>query len=124
MIFWLGLLGQGEADRSMIDRGRRRFKCNGGWPGTCALPPKPNERRISVDRAQKEEKVASLHEAFQSAVLVVVAHQNGMSVAESTELRREMYKAGAGFRVTKNRLARIALKIGRASCRERVCQDV
>ncbi len=63
-----------------------------------------------MDRAQKEEKVASLHEAFQSAAMVVVAHQNGMSVAESTELRREMYKAGANFRVTKNRLARIALK--------------
>lgn len=63
-----------------------------------------------MDRAQKEEKVASLHDAFKSAAMVVVAHQNGMSVAESTELRRSMYSAGASFRVTKNRLARIALK--------------
>lgn len=63
-----------------------------------------------MDRAQKEAKVTSLHDAFQSAVLVVVAHQNGLSVAESTDLRREMHKAGATFRVTKNRLARIALE--------------
>jgi large subunit ribosomal protein L10 len=63
-----------------------------------------------VDRAQKEEKVASLHTALQSATLVVVAHQNGMSVSESTDLRRAMYQAGARFRITKNRLARIALK--------------
>jgi large subunit ribosomal protein L10 len=63
-----------------------------------------------VIRAQKEDKVASLHASFQAADLVVVAHQTGMTVAESTDLRRRMREAGASFRVTKNRLARIALK--------------
>ena len=63
-----------------------------------------------MNRTQKEEKVAALHESLKEAVLVVVAHQNGLSVGESTDLRRRMYQAGANFRVTKNRLARIALK--------------
>lgn len=63
-----------------------------------------------MDRAQKEVKVAALHDAFRSAQLVVVAHQSGMTVAQSTDLRRKMRAAGASFRVTKNRLARIALK--------------
>lgn len=63
-----------------------------------------------MDRAQKEEKVAVLHEAFLGAGLVVILHQAGLSVKESTALRGQVRKAGAGFRVTKNRLARIALK--------------
>ena len=36
--------------------------------------------------------------------------QDGLSVAQSTELRREMRNAGASFKVTKNRLTRLALK--------------
>jgi large subunit ribosomal protein L10 len=63
-----------------------------------------------VKREQKEDKVATLHASFRSADLVVVAHQSGMTVAESTDLRRRMREAGGAFRVTKNRLARIALK--------------
>ena len=61
-------------------------------------------------RAQKEDKVAALHESFQSASLVLVAHQVGLTVTESQDLRRQVRAAGAGFRVTKNRLAKIALK--------------
>ena len=63
-----------------------------------------------MDRTQKEELVASFNEAFSGATLVVVTSQNGLSVAQSTELRREMRNAGASFKVTKNRLTRLALK--------------
>ena len=63
-----------------------------------------------MDRAQKEAKVAEMHQSFQGAEIMVVTHQSGMTVAESTDLRRQMRAAGATFRVTKNRLARIALK--------------
>ena len=63
-----------------------------------------------MDRAEKAAKVAEMHKSFQGAEIMVVTHQSGMTVAESTDLRRQMRAAGAGFRVTKNRLARIALK--------------
>ncbi len=63
-----------------------------------------------MKREQKEDKVAALHQSFQSAEMVVVTHQTGMTVAETTDLRRRMRAAGASFHVTKNRLARIALK--------------
>ena len=63
-----------------------------------------------MDRTQKEELVASFNDAFSEATLVVVTSQNGLSVAQSTELRREMRNAGASFKVTKNRLTRLALK--------------
>ena len=63
-----------------------------------------------MDRTQKEALVASFNETFSGATLVVVTSQKGLSVAESTELRRQMRDAGANFRVTKNRLTRLALK--------------
>ena len=63
-----------------------------------------------MDRGQKEKLVASLGEVFGSVNLVVVTRPTGLTVAESTELRRRMREAGAGFKVTKNRLTRLALK--------------
>ena len=63
-----------------------------------------------MDRTQKEELVASFNDAFSNATLVVVASQIGLTVAQSTALRKEMRQAGASFKVTKNRLTRLALK--------------
>lgn len=62
-----------------------------------------------MDRSQKEQTVAALRETFQEMTLVVVTHQTGLTVAESTDLRRKMREAGAAFKVTKNRLTRRAL---------------
>ena len=60
-------------------------------------------------RAQKEERVAELQETISGMSLMVVAHQTGMTVAELTALRRRVRDAGAGLKVTKNRLAKIAV---------------
>jgi large subunit ribosomal protein L10 len=62
-----------------------------------------------VNRAQKAELVASLNEVFADTSIVVVAHYSGLSVAEMTDLRAQMRAAGANFKVTKNRLTRLAL---------------
>jgi large subunit ribosomal protein L10 len=62
-----------------------------------------------VDRAQKREFVAELNEVFNSTSAVVVTHYSGLSVAEITDLRRRMRDAGASFKVTKNRLTKLAL---------------
>jgi large subunit ribosomal protein L10 len=62
-----------------------------------------------VNRSQKANLVTSLNKALAETACVVVTHQSGLTVAEVTELRRQMRAAGAGFRVTKNRLARRAL---------------
>lgn len=60
-------------------------------------------------RAKKIPIVESLHDVFDGAGCVVVAHYKGLTVAEINDLRRQMREAGASFRVTKNRLAKIAL---------------
>jgi len=62
-----------------------------------------------VERSQKENLVATLHHALAGTTCVVITHQTGLTVAEVTELRRQMRAAGASFKVTKNRLARRAL---------------
>lgn len=62
-----------------------------------------------MDRAGKEKLVASLNKTLKDAALVVVTQQAGLSVAEITDLRRQMRAAGAGFKVSKNRLTRRAL---------------
>lgn len=51
-----------------------------------------------------------MHRNFGEVALVVVTHQSGLTVAEATDLRRRMREAGANFKVTKNRLARLALE--------------
>jgi len=62
-----------------------------------------------VERSQKEKLVATLQHALADTVCVVITHQTGLTVAQVTELRRQMRAAGASFKVTKNRLARRAL---------------
>ena len=61
-----------------------------------------------MDRAQKSEQVASLNRTLSETSVVVVTRNLGMTVAQSTALRVKMREAGASYKVTKNRLARIA----------------
>jgi len=63
-----------------------------------------------VDRAAKEELVAALNARFAASAAVIVTHQKGLTVAESQALRGAARTAGASYKVTKNRLAKLALK--------------
>lgn len=63
-----------------------------------------------MDRNQKAELVASLNGVFSSAGVVVVTHYSGLNVAEMTDLRAKMLNAGASFKVSKNRMAKLALE--------------
>lgn len=63
-----------------------------------------------MDRNEKAQVVAQLRETLSGAGAVVVTRNLGLTVAQSTALRNKMRDAGAGFKVTKNRLAKIALE--------------
>lgn len=63
-----------------------------------------------MDRAQKAEAVSTLNATLSSAASVVIVRNLGLTVAQSTVLRQQMRDAGASFKVTKNRLANIALE--------------
>lgn len=62
-----------------------------------------------MNRDQKRDLVSALNRVFGDASIVVVVHYTGMTVAEISVLRAQMRAAGASFKVTKNRLTRLAL---------------
>ena len=63
-----------------------------------------------MDRAQKEKVVEELGQIFESSGVVVVAHYEGLTVADMQDLRARASEAGGAVRVAKNRLAKIALE--------------
>jgi large subunit ribosomal protein L10 len=63
-----------------------------------------------MDRSQKADAVASLNATLKEVGVVVVTRNLGLSVAQSTDLRAKMRDAGGSYKVTKNRLAKLAIK--------------
>ena len=63
-----------------------------------------------MDRAQKAELVAELKSTFEGTSVVIVTRNLGLTVAQSTALRTKMREAGASYKVSKNKLARIAVE--------------
>ncbi len=62
-----------------------------------------------MNREEKQELVSDLGGLFEETGIVVVTQYKGLTVAEVSDLRAKVREAGAGFRVTKNRLTRLAL---------------
>ena len=62
-----------------------------------------------MKRSDKNDFVQNLKEELKNSSSVVVAHYAGLSVAETDNLRKEMRSNGAKFKVTKNRLTKLAL---------------
>ena len=69
-----------------------------------------NRKELAVERAAKKEAVESLNEVFKTTGVAVVAHYSGLTVAQMSTLRTQMKAAGASVKVSKNRLAKIALE--------------
>ena len=63
-----------------------------------------------MERTEKREVVTTLTGMFKDAGTIVVAHYSGLTVADMTALRAQMREAGAGVRVAKNRLVKLALE--------------
>lgn len=65
---------------------------------------------MGMSRAQKEDEIKALNERFSNEELVVVAHYSGLTVSEISDFRAQLREQGATFKVTKNSLAKIAIK--------------
>ncbi len=59
-------------------------------------------------RPEKQQAIAEIKEAFQSAKSIVLANNNGLTVAQVTKLRKELREAGVDLKVAKNTLVGIA----------------
>ncbi|MBT3902626.1 MAG: 50S ribosomal protein L10 [Pelagibacteraceae bacterium] len=63
-----------------------------------------------MKRSDKKDLVQNLKDELDSSTSVIVTHYSGLTVNESEELRSEMRDNGAKFKVTKNRLTKLALE--------------
>lgn len=62
-----------------------------------------------MDRSEKEQLVSSLRQGLTESSLVIVTQQKGLTVAEVSDLRRQMREVDAQYKVAKNTLARLAV---------------
>lgn len=84
----------------------------GRWvqPGGPAFATTANRKELAVERAAKKEAVEQLNGVFKATSVAVVAQYSGLTVAQMQKLRMQMKQAGASVKVSKNRLAKIALE--------------
>ena len=61
-------------------------------------------------KAFKAEKISLIKEKIEKAKVAIVADYKGLSVEEITKLRRSVQKEDGDFMVTKNTLAKLAVK--------------
>jgi len=85
------------------------FQCDDNWNGMWVSAHIPVKEQ-NMDRGQKTEAVVALNAVFKQAGVVVVTRNLGLTVAQSTALRTKMRDEGASFKVSKNRLAKLALE--------------
>ena len=63
-----------------------------------------------MDRAQKEQVLGEIKEAWQNVASIVVADYSGVTVPVVTAMRDDFRKNGCHYRVLKNTLVKIAVK--------------
>ena len=63
-----------------------------------------------MERAEKQAEIEYLTECLSKTQATLCADTRGLTVAEITELRRELHKTGCAGRVVKNTLARITAR--------------
>ena len=69
----------------------------------------PIKTEVDVKRSEKKDFVSNLKEDFSNATSLIVAEYSGLTVNETEQLRKEMRDNGAKFKVTKNRLTKLAI---------------
>lgn len=60
-----------------------------------------------MNRAEKQTSIEDVHARLSAANIALVVHNNGLTVAQMSQLRRKMREAGAEFKITKNRLSKL-----------------
>lgn len=78
----------------------------GGWAAGALY--RQERGNCLMDRTQKAEMVEWIGGVFDANAVVVVAN-GGLSVSEMSDLRGQLREVGAGMKVVKNRLAKIAI---------------
>ena len=65
---------------------------------------------MAVTRADKEQELHQLEQAFKGSETAILVDYKGLTVPQVTDLRRQIRGAKASYKVVKNTLAKRALK--------------
>ncbi len=65
---------------------------------------------MPMTRLQKKAQIEATNEKLSKAGIALVVHNNGLTVDQISTLRRKLRDVGAEFKVSKNRLTKIAAK--------------
>ena len=63
-----------------------------------------------MTREQKKEYITEMASQFEKNEAVLVAHYQGLTMSQLDELRSEMREHGIQFKITKNRITKLALE--------------
>ena len=63
-----------------------------------------------MNKGQKKTYITEMITKFENSESVLVTHYQGLSVKQLDELRKQMRKHGIQFKITKNRITKIALQ--------------
>ena len=65
---------------------------------------------MGMTRAQKQTEIEDIKKRLENSEILVVTQNKGLTVKQVTQLRNDLRKEGASFKVAKNTLVKIALK--------------
>ena len=63
-----------------------------------------------MNKQQKQTYISEMTAQFENSEAVLVTHYQGLNVNQLDELRKQMRELGIQFKVTKNRITKLALK--------------
>ena len=63
-----------------------------------------------MNKQQKQTYITEMTDQFEKSEAVLVTHYQGLNVKQLDELRKQMREHGIQFKVTKNRITKLALK--------------
>jgi len=63
-----------------------------------------------MNKQQKQTYISEMTAQFENSEAVLVTHYQGLNVKQLDELRKQMREHGIHFKVTKNRITKLALK--------------
>ena len=69
-----------------------------------------------MDKAKKQNYISEMTSQFDKSEAVIVTHYKGLTVSQLDELRAKMREHGIIFKVTKNRITKLALE--KTRCKE------
>tara|TARA_B100000941_G_scaffold262289_1_gene214950 strand:- start:249 stop:758 length:510 start_codon:yes stop_codon:yes gene_type:complete len=69
-----------------------------------------------IDKAKKQEYIEKMSSQFDKSEAVIVTHYQGLTMQQLDDLRSRMREHGIQFKITKNRITKIALQ--KTRCKE------